>query len=192
MTWLQDSFPITLSAHWQVSSQPPLSAELLNWLNDPNSLTARLKRHCKIFRVEVVGQRVEACDPNEANLTIKANEQVLVREVILYCDEQPQVFARSLLPLRSLTGNEQQLANLGTQPLGQVIFNNPLLERQSIEIASFDQLSNVAKLSRQLSLNYQHELWGRRSLFVLGNKPIMVAEVFLPESFAYQHGVHSL
>jgi chorismate--pyruvate lyase len=30
------------------------------------------------------------------------------------------------------------------------------------------------------------ELWGRRSVFIVENKPLMVAEVFLPQAFAYQ------
>jgi chorismate--pyruvate lyase len=90
------------------------------------------------------------------------------------------------LPLSSLTGAEQALANLGTQSLGQVLFNNPSLQRETIEIASFDLNSSVAKLAQQLNLANQEELWGRRSVFVLENKPLMVAEVFLPDAIAYQ------
>jgi len=32
----------------------------------------------------------------------------------------------------------------------------------------------------------QTELWGRRSTFMLHGKPLMVAEIFLPNAFAYQ------
>ena len=191
MTGLQHLFPITLAAQWYPEVDQLLAPTLSNWLFDPTSLTSRLKRHCKKFRVEVIGQHVEKCQKKEACLAIKENESVLVREVILYCDEQAQVFARSLLPLSSLTGEQQQLANLGTQPLGQVLFNDPELKRQSIEVACFDHQSTVAKFCSDLKLTYAHDLWGRRSLFVLNNKPIMVAEVFLPNSFAYQEGVFS-
>ncbi|MDX2368776.1 MAG: chorismate lyase, partial [Colwellia sp.] len=91
----------------------------------------------------------------------------------------------SLLPLSSLTGAEQALANLGTQSLGQVLFNHPSLERKLIEVATFDLTSSVGKLARDLQLNMTHALWGRRSIFVLEDKPLMVAEVFLPGAFAY-------
>jgi len=114
---------------------------------------------------------------------------VLVREVILYCDDTPQVFARSLLPLTSLTGSEQQLAHLGNQPLGQVIFNSPDLERKDIEVACLGPQTPVAALARTLDLEDVGRLWGRRSLFYLQHKPIMVAEVFLPGAFAYQQEV---
>ena len=109
-----------------------------------------------------------------------------MREVLLYCDEVPQVFARSLLPLSSLTGEQQQLAHLGTQSLGQVLFNHPDLVRKKIEVAAFDQQSSVAKIAEHLSLKVLQPMWGRRSVFVLDAKPLMVAEVFLPGAFAYQ------
>ncbi len=183
---LQSLFPITLSSHWRDAKTCLLSEHLQSWLLDPNSLTARLKEQCRQFRVELLGQKIESCQSNEAFAGISAGEKVLVREVLLYCDEKPQVFARSLLPLSSLTGEEQVLANLGTQSLGQVLFNNPSLKRQVIEVAEFDETSSVVKLVDKLSLEAKHNLWGRRSIFVLESKPLMVAEVFLPGAFAYQ------
>ena len=183
-------FPITLSGMWQAPSyakqRNEISSTLLNWLLDSGSLTTRLSANCQQFRVELLGQKIQACPDVEANGTIKAGEQVLVREVLLYCDEQPQVFARSLLPLSSLTGEEQKLADLGTQSLGQVLFNNPSLQRQNIEIAHFAVDSSVGLLAEKLALPKQAQLWGRRSIFVLEDKPLMVAEVFLPNAFAYR------
>ena len=183
---LQLLFPVTLPSHWQRSNSYALPKHLQSWLLDPDSLTARLKTHCHQFRVELLGQKVEDCQAHEAVATIPVGEKVLVREVLLYCDDKPHVFARSLLPLSSLTGPKQALANLGTQSLGQVLFNNPSLERQVIEVATFDLTSSVGKLASDLQLNITHPLWGRRSIFVLENKPLMVAEVFLPGAFAYQ------
>lgn len=183
---LQSLFPVTLSSQWQDASVFSLPEHLLSWLLDTNSLTARLKNQCQQFRVELLGQQIEVCQTNDVFTGIKVGEKVLVREVLLYCDEKPQVFARSLLPLSSLTGAEQALANLGTQSLGQVLFNNPSLERKAIEITEFDVNSAVAKLAENLQLNFVDNLWGRRSIFILENKPLMVAEVFLPDAFAYQ------
>lgn len=186
---LQSLFPVTLSSHWRDAQGCSLPKNLQSWLLDPNSLTARLKSHCHQFRVELLGQRVERCQESEAVTLIPIGEQVLVREVLLYCDETPHVFARSLLPLASITGAEQALANLGTQSLGQVLFNNPSLERQTIEVAEFNSNSSVAKLASNLQLHVDNTLWGRRSIFVLENKPLMVAEVFLPDALAYQQNV---
>jgi chorismate--pyruvate lyase len=179
-------FPVNLPAQWQSPCSYQLGDALRDWLLDPNSMTARLKRHCQIFHVKVLGQHIEPCQAAEANSAISANEDVLVREVLLYCDNKAQVFARSLLPLNSLTGAEQQLANIGSQPLGQVLFANKLLKRGNIEVACFDQQSSVGELVQKLAMPMSQPLWGRRSLFYIQHKPIMVAEVFLPGSFAYQ------
>ena len=183
---LQLHFPVTLSSQWKSPDSCALDEYLQSWLLDPNSLTARLKTHCHQFRVELLGQQIELCHADEAVADIPVGEKVLVREVLLYCDDKPQVFARSLLPLSSLTGEKQALTNLGTQSLGQVLFNNPSLERKVIEVAAFDLNSSVGKLSQNLQLNFTHTLWARRSIFMLENKPLMVAEVFLPGAFSYQ------
>lgn len=179
-------FPVTLNARWQAPSNFVLDAGIKSWLLDPSSLTARLKLSCQQFRIEVLGQVIQACSASEANEDILVGEQVLVREVLLICNDVPQVFARSLLPLRSLTGEQQALANLGTQSLGQVLFNHPQLQRKKIEIADFSSESSVAKLALALQLPVQQRMWGRRSVLVVEDKPIMVAEVFLPAAFAYQ------
>ncbi len=184
-------FPISLTTKWQTVCESELSTSLLSWLLESGSLTAKLKAHCRHFRVAVLGQKVEPCHPKEANEAILAGEPVLVREVLLYCDEKPQVFARSLLPLSMLTGEEQRLAHLGEEPLGQVIFNDPSLVRKHIEVSSFNEQSPVVQLCQTLKLPRQQVLWGRRSLFYLHNKPLLVAEVFLPNAFAYAGGIEA-
>lgn len=182
-------FPVTMHANWCPEGALTLKPYLKDWLLDPGSLTTRLSNLSQNFRVQVLGQQIEPCTYEESNLDIPPGEQVLIREVLLLCDDIPQVFARSLMPLSSLTGEQQQLATLGNQSLGQVLFNHASLKRKRIEVASFDRHSSVAKLAHHLNLKTEHDLWGRRSVFVIDNKPLMVAEVFLPESFAYLHKV---
>ena len=183
------TFPITLAGQWQSPSDErfaELPVPLKDWLLDEGSLTARLKSRCENFKVKVIGEQQQLCSAAEACNLIKVGEPILVREVILYCDGVPQVFARSLLPLASLTGKERVLGNLGEQPLGQVLFNNPSLQRLRLEFSSFSAETGVAILATKLTEKPKKELWGRRSIFMLDNKPLMVSEVFLPDAFAYQ------
>lgn len=186
-------FPVTLNADWRSPSIGELNDLITEWLLDPTSLTLRLKSHCKHFEVKVLGQQIQKCSEAESHGEILKGDDVLVREVLLYCDGTPHVFARSLLPLSSLTGEEKKLAELGSQSLGQVLFNHPNIQRKDIQIAQFDQSTSVAHLSHYLFediLNktniYADSLWGRRSIFILNNKPLMVAEVFLPPALAYK------
>lgn len=179
-------FPVQMKAKWQKEQSVSLPEHLRDWLLDPCSLTARLKKHCNEFRVEVLGQKIEFCSAHEATDEVTTGQEVLIREVLLFCDDIPHVFARSILPLSSLTGNQKQLLSLGNQPLGQVIFNHPNLQRNCIELASFDHTSSVVKLAQHYNQECKEELWGRRSVFIVDNKPLVVAEVFLPEAIAYQ------
>lgn len=181
------SFPVNLHGHWCPSHSSLVEQHTRDWLLDPGSLTARLKAHSDSFRVQLLGQEILPCPEHEATDDIPAGEEVLAREVLLFLNEQPQVFARSLLPLSSLTGEQRELASLGNQSLGQVLFNHPKLTRKEFAIASFEQASTVAKLAETLGLDPQTTLWGRRSTFVIEDKPLMVAEVFLPGSIAYQN-----
>lgn len=182
-------FPIKMTADWQSPSQFSLDSLLSDWLLNPESLTARLKSRCESFRVEVLGQQVETCSAAEANDDISIGEEVLVREVVLWCDDTPQVFARSLLPLRSLTGEQQALAHLGTQPLGQVIFNQSNMTRKVFQIAKLANTPTLTSLLDSLSVKPSDEVYARRSVFVIDDKPFMVAEAFLPNSFAYKSSV---
>jgi chorismate lyase len=186
MTAITSLFPVQLHTQWCKPSSIEIEPIIADWLLDPDSLTARLKSHCRNFQVKVLGQKIEPCSQEDACEIIRSGSQVLVREVILYCDDSPQVFARSLLPITSLTGEEKALADLGEQPLGQVIFSRPNLVRTAIEVGQFDKNSTVAGLAKTLNSQPKGNLWGRRSLFHLDKKPLVVAEVFLPNALAYR------
>lgn len=178
-------FPVGMSSEWRAPDSVCLAPHLLDWLENPSSLTARLKSHAKSFRVQVLGQALEKCSNADATDDIVAGQEVLVREVILWCDNTPQVFARSILPISSLTGEQQALGNLGEQPLGQVLFNHPDLKRKCIEVAPFYTQSSLKRLCKHLSLSIDHDLYARRSTFLINKKPVVVSELFLPNAFAY-------
>lgn len=178
-------FPVQLPAKWQDASSFSIADTLRDWLLNPASLTTRLQSHCDEFRVELLGQHIEQCNKEEANEDITAGEEVLVREVLLWCDNKPQVFARSLLPLTSLTGEQQALAHLGTNSLGQVLFNHKNLQRKHIQIAHIENENCISRLCTAVDLPEAHSIYARRSTFLIENKPVLVAEVFLPNAFAY-------
>jgi len=103
-----------------------------------------------------------------------------IREVYLLCDAQPWVFARTVIPTRTLTGPRRRLTRLRGKPLGAVLFADPAMKRSQIEIA---RIQNGQALfddaTSQLSVT-PDEIWGRRSAFFLGGKPLLVSEIFLP------------
>lgn len=157
------------------------------WLLDSGSLSARLVRASdNHFRVQVLSQNWQSARLDEYRLLgIKPGQRCLIREVLLLCHEQPWVYARSVLPVTSLVGKLRHLRQFGTQPLGQLLFNTPGMQRNPFEIAQIlpAQLPPAARsMDRDnLKLNTQSEpAWGRRSRFTLYHKPLVVSEIFLP------------
>jgi chorismate--pyruvate lyase len=143
-----------------------------DWLADAGSLTARLLEASNgDLRVRVLQQRLDVPKFSERQLlALGDRRRALVREVILYGTGQPWVYARSVLPLTTLTGRLRKLRQLSNQPLGELLFKDPTMRREPVQFASFAAASNSDKA-----------IWGRRSIFTLDNKPLLVAEVFLPD-----------
>ncbi|MDF2179263.1 chorismate lyase [Aliiglaciecola sp. CAU 1673] len=176
-------FPLAPKTQWQAADCLTVpDFHLKNWLLDTSSLTERLQSHCRQFRVQVLGQ---ATAPLMADELLKMGaEPYLVREVILWGDDMPWVFARSLLPSTLCEQEHGKLANLGDRPLGSILFNDPLFTRLPFEITC---LPEEHPLLGSLELSERRSLWGRRSRFQYQQWQMMVAEIFLPQSPAYKN-----
>lgn len=151
-----------------------LPREWRNWVLDNGSLTKRLIKVSQgDFKVRVVfqGWAYPSCDEARV-LGIPDRCKALIREVELLCFGKPWVCARSVIPNSTLTGHERQLKHLGTRPLGAYLFKSRTMQRKAIEVASLSV--DVEKLSSQTPM------YGRRSVFLLHNKPLLVSELFLP------------
>lgn len=183
---------------WRVRSHmfaQQVPAALTDWLFDPGSLTRRLQAVCNNvpdsgsssgFWVEVLEQSWQRPMLNEAvRLGISAERMALVREVFLYCNAQPVVFARTVIPAQTLTGPQRHLACLGSRPLGAILFADPNMHRDEVEVACIRSGQRIfARATAQLQQN-PDAIWGRRSVFYLDNKPLLVNEVFLPSIQSY-------
>ena len=155
--------------YWHSESErcsPPADA-WRRWLFDSSSLTKLLiQKSGGNFRVELRGQEWLQL-PNPAVRScfgpLAADHKFLSRKVVLIGDNTPWVLAHTLIPKLSLTGPLKRVLELNEKPLGEYLFSHPDLIRSSIDITPT-----------------AGDSWGRRSLFYLFEKPIMVAEFFLP------------
>lgn len=152
---------------------------LRSWLLDRGSLTERLiKASQGQFRVEVLHQHMALPHLSECHaLGIPSRQRALVREVVLYGKNEPWVYARSIIPVTTLTGRLRSLTKLDNRPLGALLFNDVSMQRSQIEITctNTDTLALPA-----LPGNFRGKVWGRRSVFYLDQKPLLVSEMFLP------------
>ena len=106
-----------------------------------------------------------------------------MREVELVCCEEVWVRARSVIPVKTLTGEETQLKHLGNKPLGAFLFASRAMKRKNIELARFSN-TGTSRLGSSIDdgdLASAAHGYARRSVFLLHEKPLLVSEFFLPE-----------
>ena len=143
-----------------------------SWLLEPGSLTHRIKRLCsgRNFAVKVLAQKYRNATLGESKaLCINAGTRVLVREVNLCCNDEPWLYACTLVPVTTFVGRLRRLKRHGTRSLGAALFADRTMRRGPLFIT-------CNSINGQL-------MWGRRSLFYLQNQPLLVAEYFLPELY---------
>lgn len=163
--------------HRKVSGVP---SALGAWLLNSDSLTLRLQQASGgQLGVRVLNQSVQLPGLSERQaLGLPPRRRALVREVVLFGRDTPWVYARSVLPLTTLTGPLRKLRHLDSRPLGELLFNDPTMTRGELEWACISADKSAA-LAPQLPL-YEEPVWGRRSVFRLSGKPLLVCEIFLP------------
>ena len=144
-------------------------AEVRDWLADEGSLTRRLQRF-GAFRVMPQRQMIAVPRAEEAALLgLPGRQQALIREVLLYVDDVPVVFARSVLPLASLEGANRILGHMARRSLGAELFRAPKAQR-----------AQVWATQAAVPASAGQACWGRQSLFLKRGRPLLVAEFFLP------------
>lgn len=159
-------------------NKAPSSIE--HWLFDTGSLTAKIISCCAgSFKVHVISETRASPTPDEIKaLGLRYRSQAMIRQVILYCDEKPYVYARTVIPITTLTGPLRRLANLGNKPLGEVLFADRSISRGEVEISQLKASHENYKWTQ----NKDHQtIWGRRSIFYQKNKKLLVSEFFMPE-----------
>ena len=158
-----------------------LSADEKEWLLDQGSLTERLvKKSQNQFYVDILRQTWGSADPSEAVLLgQECADPCLIREVLLYCHRQPWVYAKTVMPESSLHNELAHLRCFDNQPLGQLLFNTPGLIRSKFEVAQFTENHLPSDVLNVIGDSPICQ-WGRRSKFVVYEKPLLINEIFLP------------
>lgn len=155
-------------------------AVLWDWLLDPASLTQRLQSVCGEFRVEVLQSAWLRPSHDELRtLGLRADQRALVREVYLLCDGRPWVFARTVIPRETLSGKYRRLTYLGSRSLGAVLFSDKTMRREEVHVAHLAPMHALYARAAHRLVHKPPGLWGRRSLFYLRGRPLLLSEIFL-------------
>ena len=157
-----------------------ISPVLIPWLFDASSLTARLINLCgKGFSVQVISQSWQKIDSEELfAMALPHAHSALVRQVLLCCNGKPLVYARTVIPATTVKGAQRRYANMGNRPLGAMLFSDRTMRRESVQVAKLPSSHAAYQYVKD-----EEDVWGRRSVFRVSEKPILVSEYFLPELF---------
>lgn len=176
----------THAPRWHKQASPDLSQQQKQWLLGTGSLTQKLLEASQgDFSLRILRQGLATPRVDEAKaLKLPARQQALIREIVMSGAGQDWVFARSVLPLSTLTGRLRQLKTLDNRPLGALLFKDPTMQRSAIEISRLEP--------HNFSYPSSAACWSRRSVFRLDQKPLLVAEVFLPSFEHFYQGQPSI
>lgn len=152
-----------------------------SWTYESGSLTQRLRAtYGDAVTVKVLFQRW--CVPflSERKSLIQHERRVcLIREVLLHANGKPLILARTIIPAQTIKIANRSLSNLGTRPLGEVIFSYPHLERIAMDVTLINPSEWTA---HALDVGHiKQPIWGRRTAYAIKHRQMLVSEFFLPE-----------
>ena len=165
--------------------QGVIPASIRDILLDTGSLTEHLEYYCdQEFNLELKNHSWQRPLMDEAGLLhLPGGRFALVREIYLKCGNKRLVYGRSIIPARTFTGAERRLAFWGKRSLGDYLFTQRKALRGTMEIGRVTAGNKLFDLAHQdITANKNTALWGRRSMFFIKDKPLLVVEIFLTDS----------
>ena len=140
------------------------NSEILSWLNEPGSITSRIKSFSD-FKLKLLRDGPGEVDASEDDLIISNYRENNIREVLLYSDEEPLIYAKSVIPLETIRLGLDVLGNLKENPLGDILFSNPEIKKKYMLFAKFESNKKI--------------FYGRKGIYTVKGYPFSVCEIFL-------------
>jgi len=152
-----------------------------SWAYEPGSLTRRLRSYYgDAVAVKIMLQRWNMPFLSERRLLkLPEHRYSLTREVLLHADGKPLILARTIIPASTIKAAKSNLSKLGNRPLGEIIFSYPKLERIAMDVALIN--SSTWTQPAIFEAGIDQPIWGRRTVYAIAHKHMLVSEFFLPE-----------
>ena len=138
--------------------------EILSWLIESGSITSRIKSFSD-FKLELLRDGPGEVDAADDDLIIANYKENNIREVLLYSDEEPLIYAKSIIPLETIRLGLGVLGNLKENPLGDILFSNPEIKKEYMLFSKFE-------LNKKI-------FYGRKGIYTVRGFPFSVCEIFL-------------
>ena len=140
------------------------NTEIKSWLLEQGPITKRIKSIAE-FRLELIQDELSDATDDEILFLKIDSEEIRIREVILYGNEIPIVFARTIIPNTTIEKGLKELGKIGNKPLGDILFEKDIFSKEDIVFESFKDKESL--------------FWGRKIKYTVKDQPFSVMEVFL-------------
>lgn len=163
---------------WLDQAALPLctNANTRSWLLERGSLTQRLREHWGDATVQLLDEGLATPLPHEAQrLGLAPQASAWVRCVLLVCRDKPRVYARTVIPHWRPHNPWAQVQRLGQQPLGELLFRLPDLQRSTFEWAPDHPWPHREHWQTPTA----PATLARRCVFERAQAPLLLTEVFL-------------
>ena len=140
------------------------NTEIKSWLLEQGPITKRIKSIAE-FRLELIQDELSDATDDEILFLKIDSEEIRIREVILYGNENPIVFARTIIPNTTIEKGLKELGKIGNKPLGDILFEKDIFSKEDIVFATFKDEESL--------------FWGRKIKYTVKDQPFSVMEVFL-------------
>ena len=148
----------------EIKSLEVQNKEILSWLNESGSITSRIKSFSD-FKLKLLRDGPGEVDSADDDLIISNYKENNIREVLLYSDEEPLIYAKSIIPLETIRLGLGVLGNLKENPLGDILFSNPEIKKEYMLFSKFE-------LNKKI-------FYGRKGIYTVRGFPFSVCEIFL-------------
>ena len=148
----------------EIKSLEVQNKEIISWLTESGSITSRIKSFSN-FRLKLLRDGPGKVDASEDDLIITNYKENNIREVVLYSDEEPFIYAKSILPLETIRLGLGALGSLKENPLGDILFSNPEIKKKHMLFAKFESNKRI--------------FYGRKGIYTVKGYPFSVCEIFL-------------
>jgi chorismate--pyruvate lyase len=150
------------------------------WLQERGSLTERLRHQWGDVAVHLLDEGLARPLLHEsARLQLAPATLAWVRCVLLVCQNQPRVYARTVISNWNPANPWAEVQRLGRQPLGELLFRLPDLQRSGFEWGQGGAWPHAEHWTGHASAPPRHEPLARRCVFLREQAPLLLTEVFL-------------
>ena len=156
------------------------------WLLSTDSMTNRLRQlsnHTTHLELQTAGWHPIYAEEREllteTGVKHLLPEPLWVREVVHRHQSTPWIWARTVIPAETL--HKTGLAGESTEPIGDILFRDPHLQRSKLEFTQVPKFHPYFRsIAQYLEKEGNSETVARRSILWFQQHPLLITEVFLP------------